>query len=121
MSAVRKSPACAVEQRCLASIEALRGAEFRRSSLRQALHAVEGTLLDECGRHAAVLRQLGYLDPEHRLTADGQWAAELRHPRMLLLAEAVRRRLSGDSTAAWAAAGGALATERAPRAGGEGG
>ncbi|HET6947331.1 MAG TPA: DEAD/DEAH box helicase [bacterium] len=112
---------CPVEQRCLASIEALRGREFRRSSLRQALHAVEGTLLDEFGRRAAVLRQLGYLDPEHRLTADGQWAAELRHPRMLMLAEAVRRSLIGASTAAWAGVGGALATERAPRRGGEAG
>ena len=112
---------CPVEQRCLAGIEALRGREFRRSSLRQALHAVEGTLVDEFGRRAAVLRQLGYLDPEHRLTADGQWAAELRHPRILMLAEAVRRSLIRASTAAWAGVGGALATERAPRRGGEAG
>jgi superfamily II RNA helicase len=112
---------CPVEQRCLASIEALRAREFRRSSLRQALHAVEGSLADEFGRRAAVLRALGYLDPERRLTADGQWAAELRHPRMLMLAEIVRRSLIGGSTAAWAAAGGALATERAPRRGGEAG
>lgn len=112
---------CPVEQRCLASIEALRAREFRRSSLRQALHALEGSLADEFGRRAVVLRQLGYLDPEHRLTADGQWAAELRHPRMLMLSEIVRRSLIGGSTAAWAAVGGALATERAPKRGGEAG
>ncbi len=112
---------CPVERKCLETIEALRAREYRRSSLRQALHAVEGALLDEFGRRAAVLRQLGYLDPEFRLTMDGQWAAELRHPRMLMLAEAVRRSLIGASTAAWAAVGGALATERAPRRGGEAG
>lgn len=112
---------CPVERKCLETIETLRAREYRRSSLRQALHAVEGALLDEFGRRAAVLRQLGYLDPESRLTADGQWAAELRHPRILMLAEAVRRSLIGASTAAWAAVGGALATERAPRRGGEAG
>lgn len=112
---------CPVEGRCLQTIEALRAREYRRSSLRQTLHTVEGALPDEFNRRAAVLRQLGYLDPEYRLTADGQWAAELRHPRILMLAEAVRRSLIGSSTAAWAAAGGALATERAPRRGGEAG
>ncbi len=112
---------CPVEARCLHTIEALRAREFRRSSLRQALHAVEGSLMDEFLRRAAVLRRLGYLDEEHRLTSEGRWAAELRHPRILMLAEAVRRSLIGASTAAWAAAGGALATERAPRRGGEAG
>jgi superfamily II RNA helicase len=38
-----------------------------------------------------------------------------------MLAEIVRRSLVGGSTAAWAAVGGALATERAPRRGGEAG
>jgi superfamily II RNA helicase len=85
------------------------------------LHSVESALTDEFGRRAAVLRQLGYLDEEYRLTADGMWAAELRHPRMLMLAETVRRSLIGASTAAWAGVGGALATERAPRRGGEAG
>jgi superfamily II RNA helicase len=112
---------CPVEARCLASIEPLRAREYRRSSLRQALHTVESSLTDEFGRRAAVLRQVGYLDEECRLTADGMWAAELRHPRMLMLAEIVRRSLIGASTAAWAGVGGALATERAPRRGGEAG
>ncbi len=112
---------CPVEARCLASIEALRSREFRRSSLRQALHAVEGSLAEEFTRRAAVLRRLGYLDEAHRLTPQGEWAAELRLPRMLVLAEAVRRSLVGGSTAAWAAVAGALATERAPHRGGEAG
>ncbi|HEY3248197.1 MAG TPA: DEAD/DEAH box helicase [bacterium] len=112
---------CPVEAKCLATIEALRGREFRRSSLRQALHTVEGALGDEFQRRAAVLQRLGYVDDSFRLTADGQWAAELRHPRMLILGEAVRRSLVGGSTAGWAALAGALATERAPRRGGEAG
>ncbi len=109
---------CPVEARCLASIEALRAREFRRSSLRQALHAVEGLLAEEFNRRAAVLRRLGYLDDASRLTPQGEWAAELRLPRMLVLAEAVRRSLVGGSTAAWAGVAGATATERAPRRGG---
>lgn len=112
---------CPVEAKCLASLEALRAREFRRSSLRQALHAVEGALGDEFLRRATVLQRLGYLDDSFRLSADGQWAVELRHPRMLILGEAVRRSLVGGSTAGWAALAGALATERAPRRGGEAG
>jgi len=110
---------CPVEATCLATIEALRARELRRSSLRQALHAVEGALSDEFMRRAGVLQRLGYLDDSFRLTADGRWAIELRHPRMLILGETVRRSLVGGSTAAWAALAGALATERAPRRGGE--
>src|SRR5207245_508624 len=109
---------CPVEQRCLATLEALRARELRRSSLRQALHSLEGSLADEFGRRAAVLRRLGYLDENNRLTPEGLWASELRHPRMLVLAEIVRRSLIGGSTAGWAAIAGALATERAPYRGG---
>src|SRR5207247_3148560 len=75
----------------------------------------------EFTRPAAVLRRLGFLDENSRLTPEGLWASELRHPRMLVLAEIVRRSLIGGSTAAWAAVAGALATERAPYRGGEAG
>src|SRR3989449_204392 len=109
---------CPVEQRCLVTLEALRARELRRSSLRQALHRLEGTLADEFTRRAAVLRRLGYLDENSRLMPEGLWASELRHPRMLVLAEIVRRSLIGGSTAGWAAIAGALATERAPYRGG---
>lgn len=112
---------CPVEQKCLATIENLRTRELRRSSLRQALHNIEGALADEFTRRAAVLKRLGYLDESYRLTAEGMWAAELRHPRALVMAEIVRRSLVGGSTAAWAAVAGALATERAPYRGGEAG
>jgi len=112
---------CPVEARCLNSIEALRAREFRRSSLRQALHAVEEALADEFTRRAAVLRRLGYLDDGYRVTPQGEWAAQLRLPRLLVLAEVVRRSLVGGSTAGWAGIAGALATERAPWRGGEAG
>jgi superfamily II RNA helicase len=112
---------CPVEDRCLATIEELRARELRRSSLRQALHNIEGALTDEFNRRASVLKRLGYLDESYRLTAEGMWAAELRHPRALILAEIVRRSLVGGSTAAWAAVAGAFATERAPYRGGEAG
>lgn len=112
---------CPVEATCLSTIEALRARELRRSSLRQTLHNLEGVLTDEFMRRAAVLRQLGYLDEHSRLTPEGLWAADLRHPRMLVLAEVVRRSLLGGSTAGWAAMAGALATERAPYRGGDAG
>lgn len=112
---------CPVEKQCLATIEALRARELRRSSLRQALHNVEGALAGEFTRRAAILQRLGYLDVAYRLTPGGLWAAELKHPRMLILAEVVRRSLIGGSTAGWAAVAGALATERAPFRGGAAG
>ncbi|MDR7481417.1 MAG: DEAD/DEAH box helicase [Armatimonadota bacterium] len=69
---------------------------------------------------AAVLQHLGYLDADARPTADGRWAMRLRHPRLLILAELVRRRHLPDTAPRLAAVAAALATERAPRAGGTG-
>jgi len=68
--------------------------------------------------HAAVLQTLGYLDREARLTRAGQWAMRLRHPRLLVLAELVRRGQVPATEPRLAAAAAALGTERAPRAGG---
>ncbi len=70
--------------------------------------------------HAAVLQSLGYLDAHAGLTAEGRWAARLRHPRVLVLAEIVRRDGVPVSAPRLAAMAAALGTERAPRAGGEG-
>ncbi len=69
--------------------------------------------------HAIVLQSLGYLDGESRLTAEGRWAARLRHPRMLVLAEIVRRDGIPAAPTRLAAMAAALGSERAPRAGGE--
>lgn len=67
---------------------------------------------------AAVLQTFGYLDRAARLTADGRWAMRLRHPRLLMLAELVRRHLVPATGPRLAAAAAALGTERSPRAGG---
>jgi len=71
-------------------------------------------------RHAAILQSLGYLDADAGLTPDGRWAARLRHPRVLVLAEIVRRDGIPNSAPRLAAMAAALGTERAPRGGGEG-
>jgi superfamily II RNA helicase len=70
--------------------------------------------------HAAVLQSLGYLDADARLTDEGGWAARLRHPRMLVLAEIVRRAGVPSTAPRLAAIAAALGSERPPRAGGEG-
>ncbi|MDQ7829424.1 MAG: DEAD/DEAH box helicase [Armatimonadota bacterium] len=68
---------------------------------------------------AALLQALGYLDEEARLTEDGRWAAELRHPRVLVLAEVVRRDGVPAQPPRLAGMAAALGSERPPRAGGE--
>ncbi len=70
--------------------------------------------------HAAILQSLGYIDAAAALTADGRWAARLRHPRLLVLAEIVRRDGIPNSAPRLAAMAAALGSERSPRAGGEG-
>lgn len=67
---------------------------------------------------AGVLQALGYLDGSARLSANGRWAMRLRHPRLLILAELVRRRQLPSTGPRLAAAAAALGTERPPRAGG---
>jgi superfamily II RNA helicase len=67
---------------------------------------------------AAVLQTLGYLDREARLTHSGRWAMLLRHPRLLVLAELVRRDQMPTSAPRLAATAAALGTERPPRGGG---
>jgi superfamily II RNA helicase len=68
---------------------------------------------------AVLLQSLGYLDAEARLTADGRWAARLRHPRTLVLAEVVRRDGVPAAPHRLAAMAAAMGSERPPRAGGE--
>lgn len=42
-------------------------------------------------RHLEFLRAEGFVDPEGRLTADGEWASKLRLDQPILIAEAIRR------------------------------
>ncbi|MDQ7850834.1 MAG: DEAD/DEAH box helicase, partial [Armatimonadota bacterium] len=69
--------------------------------------------------HAAVLQTLGYVNRQARLTHAGQWAMRLRHPRLLVLAELVRRGQLPTAEPRLAAFAAALGTERAPKAGGD--
>jgi ATP-dependent RNA helicase HelY len=66
----------------------------------------------------ATLQVLGYLDRDARLTHSGRWAMHLRHPRLLILAELVRRNQLPATGPRLAATAAALGTERPPRAGG---
>jgi superfamily II RNA helicase len=51
-------------------------------------------------RHLRFLQQTGFVDPEGRLTPDGRWASRLRLEHPILVAEAIRRGVFADRTAA---------------------
>jgi len=68
--------------------------------------------------HAAVLQTLGYLDHTPQLTRDGRWAMRLRHPRLLILGELIRRQQMPQTGPRLAGIAAALGTERPPRGGG---
>lgn len=103
---------CPVVQPCLATLKDLRAVERRRHALAAELADLEGHETRAFRKRAAILRDLGYLDPEWRLTALGRIAARIRHPRMLILGEALRSRILPADPAALAAVSGALGTER---------
>lgn len=68
-------------------------------------------------RRTRLLRELGYLNEDLRLTDVGWWALLIRHERSLFTIEAIRRglcdELSPEELAGWAAA---FTTEHSPRA-----
>jgi superfamily II RNA helicase len=84
------------------------------ATLARARDALSGLFL----LRAAVLQVFGYLDVQAHLTTDGRWAMRLRHPRLLILAELIRRRQIPSTAPRLAAIAAALGTERPPRAGG---
>ncbi|MFN3284799.1 MAG: hypothetical protein ACK45F_00780, partial [bacterium] len=112
---------CPVEGRCVESLDALRRLEQQRSRLRRELLRLEGELQDVFRARARVLQRLGYLDATYRPTVEGNWAARLRHPRCLVLAELVRRGLLPTDPHRLCGYAAALSTERAPRLGQEAG
>lgn len=103
---------CRVTERCLASLPDLRAVEHERQALERELAALKGREVEPFRRRAGVLRAHGYLDAEWRPTGWGRVAARIRHPRMIVLAEALRAGALPDDPAALAAVGGALGTER---------
>ncbi|MEM3402356.1 MAG: DEAD/DEAH box helicase, partial [Candidatus Hadarchaeales archaeon] len=86
----------------------------RRS--RKKAEVVERRLKSEFMAKATILRRLGYLDDEWKLTTIGKWAAMVRVERSLLITEALKRglmeNLTAEEMAGWA---GAVVAERAPR------
>lgn len=112
---------CPVEGRCVESLDALRRLEQQRSRLRRELLQLEGELEDVFRARARVLQRLRYLDADYRPTPEGNWAARLRHPRCLVLAELVRRGLLPTDPQRLCGYAAALSTERAPRLGQEAG
>ncbi|MEM2192413.1 MAG: hypothetical protein QXG38_02225, partial [Candidatus Hadarchaeales archaeon] len=86
----------------------------RRS--RKKAEVVERRLKSEFIAKATILRRLGYLDDEWKLTTIGKWAAMVRVERSLLITEALKRglmeNLTAEEMAGWA---GAVVAERAPR------
>lgn len=103
---------CRVTERCLASLPELRAVERERQALQHEIAALENREVEPFRRRAAVLRARGYLDAEWRPTAWGRVAARIRHPRMIVLAEALRAGALPDDPVALAAVAGALGTER---------
>jgi superfamily II RNA helicase len=103
---------CRVTERCLAGLPDLRAIERERQALQREIAALEDREVEPFRRLAGVLQARGYLDAEWRPTALGRVAARIRHPRMIVLAEALRAGALPGEPAALAAVGGALGTER---------
>ena len=103
---------CRVTERCLATLSDLRAVERERQALERERAALADREVQPFRRRAELLRGRGYLDAEWRPTGWGRVAARIRHPRMLVLAEALRAEALPDDPDALAAVGGALGTER---------
>ena len=104
---------CPVVERCLASLGDLRDLERSRRLLEGELAELQERETRVFRRRAGILRALGYLDNDWRLTGHGRIAARIRHPRMLIIAEAMRARILPSDSSALAAVAGALGSERA--------
>ncbi len=109
---------CLVVERCLATLADLDAVERERHALAAELKSLEDREVEEFRKRAGVLHDLGYLDSQWRLTPQGGLAARVRHPRMLVLAEALRVRLFPLDPPALAAVAGALGSERITAPGG---
>jgi len=103
---------CPVVDRCLASLADLAALQRERRRLARDLAMLANREVDEFRARAEVLREFGYLDAGGRPTDAGRMAARIRHPRMLVLAEAIRDRILPATPPALASVAGALGTER---------
>jgi len=103
---------CPVVERCLVTLPDLRATERKRRVLEAEVALLEDKEVLEFRLRVGILHDLGYIDRGSRLTARGRAAARIRHPRMLVLAEALRAGIFPSDPVALAAVAGALGTER---------
>lgn len=63
---------------------------------RSRIDTVQDQLWRSFQEHFALLQSQGYVDPDGRLTEDGQWASKLRLDQPLLISEGIRKNLFPD-------------------------
>jgi superfamily II DNA/RNA helicase len=109
-------PRCALQTACDTSLRSLETLTRHRRELLNTITTLQAKVGGEFERRLRLLQRLGYVSEAGKLTADGQWARELRHPNELVVCELLRRQLAVSATAEeFAAVLAALTTERPPR------
>jgi superfamily II RNA helicase len=109
-------PRCALQSACDTSLSSLETLARHRQELLKNIATLQAKVGGEFERRLRLLQRLGYVTEGAELTADGQWAREIRHPNELVVCELLRRELAVSATAEeFAALLAALTTERPPR------
>jgi superfamily II RNA helicase len=107
---------CALQASCETSLSSLETLSRHRGELLKTIATLQAKAGGEFERRLRLLQRLGYVTETGALTAEGQWAREIRHPNELVVCELLRRQLAISATAAeFAALLAALTTERPPR------
>jgi superfamily II RNA helicase len=107
---------CALQGACDTSLHSLETLTRHRRELLNTIATLQAKVGGEFERRLRLLQRLGYVTAQGGLSADGQWAREIRHPNELVVCELLRRRLAVTATAEeFAALLAALTTERPPR------
>jgi superfamily II RNA helicase len=109
-------PRCALQAACDASLHSLETLTRHRRELLNTVTALQAKAGGEFERRLRLLQRLGYLSEQGKLTPEGHWAREIRHPNELVVCELLRRRLAVTAAAEeFAALLATLTTERPPR------
>jgi hypothetical protein len=109
-------PRCALQAACDTSLSSLATLTRHRRELLNTIATLQAKVGGEFERRLRLLQRLGYVTEHGALTANGQWAREIRHPNELVVCELLRRQLAVSATAEeFAALLAALTTERPPR------
>ena len=107
---------CALQAACDTSLSSLETLTRHRRELLNTITTLQAKAGGEFERRLRLLQRLGYVTEHGELSADGQWAREIRHPNELVVCELLRRQLAITATAEeFAALLAALTTERPPR------